>query len=92
MLMLNVPMQAKRQQLPQQLQGLWKDIPAWTATLLFMFQPVAQSVSHPFTVHFERMLGRLSRPKSAQWQPAVQSHLGHACMHYCTVAASEPKD
>lgn len=38
-------MQARRQQLPQQLQGLWSDIPAWTATLLFMFQPVAQSVS-----------------------------------------------
>lgn len=39
-------MQARRQQLPEQLQGLWSDIPAWTATLLFMFQPVAQSVSH----------------------------------------------
>ena len=38
-------MQARRQQLPEQLQGLWSDIPAWTATLLFMFQPVAQSVS-----------------------------------------------
>lgn len=37
---------ARRQQLPEQLQGLWSDIPAWTATLLFMFQPVAQSVSN----------------------------------------------
>lgn len=38
-------MQARRKQLPHQLQGLWSDIPAWTATMLFMFQPVAQSVS-----------------------------------------------
>lgn len=38
-------MQARRKQLPDQLQGLWSDIPAWTATMLFMFQPVAQSVS-----------------------------------------------
>lgn len=38
-------MQARRKQLPDQLQGLWSDVPAWTATMLFMFQPVAQSVS-----------------------------------------------
>ena len=38
-------MQARRKQLSDQLQGLWSDVPAWTATMLFMFQPVAQSVS-----------------------------------------------
>lgn len=50
-------MQARRHQLPPQLQGLWSDIPAWTATLLFMFQPVAQSVSpnHAHTVASQRL-------------------------------------
>ncbi len=30
--------------LPEQMQHLWAAIPGWTATGLFMFQPVAQSV------------------------------------------------
>lgn len=38
-------LQARQQRLSHSLQRLWSDVPAWTATLLFMFQPVAQSVS-----------------------------------------------
>lgn len=38
-------LQARQQRLSRALQMLWADVPAWTATLLFMFQPVAQSVS-----------------------------------------------
>ncbi|KAK9809188.1 hypothetical protein WJX72_011049 [[Myrmecia] bisecta] len=34
----------KLRKLPPQLQGAWASVPAWTATLLFMFQPVAQLV------------------------------------------------
>ena len=30
--------------LPEQMQHLWTAIPGWTATGLFMFQPVAQPV------------------------------------------------
>lgn len=38
-------LQDKAQKLPEALQGTWSSVPAWTATLLFMFQPVAQLVS-----------------------------------------------
>lgn len=41
-------MQDRTGRMPEKLQGLWRGVPAWSATFLFAFQPVAQLVdSHP---------------------------------------------
>eukprot|EP00899_Mesostigma_viride_P000021 jgi/Mesvir1/10019/Mv03642-RA.1 len=37
--------QDKRGALPQKLRGVWSSMSAWTATLLFMFMPIAQLLS-----------------------------------------------